>query len=230
MTSDGRATVLIVDDDAHIFPLVEAILGEEPVRIERALSGPEAIAKVDAGFLPDLVLLDIMMPQVGGLEVLEELRGRPGFEQIPILLVTARSRREDVVEGLEAGATDYVTKPFDLGELRARVRGCLRLRSLFLELAAAREAAVREERLRVLVETTGGVAHTLNQPLTAALLKAESLLERHDLPELLRPDLELVCRSLGRVARELGKIRHLTTYRTKPYLTEDRILDLEEES
>ncbi|MHB8765673.1 MAG: ATP-binding response regulator [Deferrisomatales bacterium] len=228
--STALPMLLVVDDDPGIGPLVEAILDGDGVRLEVAPSGLAALARVDAGLEPDLVILDLMMPGMGGLEVLAALRSRPGFDQVPVILLTAHSRIEDVVAGLEAGATDYVTKPFDLGALRARVRAALRMRGVFRELARAREAALHEERLKVLVQTTGAMTHALNQPLTAALLKTEVLLGRAGGTfDEIRPDLELVHRCLMKVTRQVQRIRHLTTYRTAPYLDGLEIVDLEEE-
>ena len=221
------SVVLVVDDDPAILPLVGAVLAEERVVVEGAASGREALARLEGGLLPDLVLLDVMMPGLGGLDVLRSIKGRAGFDQVPIILLTARSRSEDVVAGLEAGAADYVGKPFDLAELKARVRSALRLRALFLELEQARAAAVHEERLRVLVEATGGMAHALNQPLTAAMLKMETILERGGGPAGLEADLRFVHRALEKVATEVRRIQMITHYRTTEYLAGIDILDLE---
>jgi len=231
MTATARegSVVLVVDDDPAILPLIEAILEEEPVILEGVSSGVEALARLEGGLLPDAVLLDVMMPGLGGLDVLRRLKQRPGFDQVRVILLTARSRSEDVVAGLEAGAVDYVVKPFHLAELKARVRSALRLRALFLELEEARAAAVHQERLRVLVETTGGIAHALNQALTAATLKTETLLARGGLPEGLDADLHFVSRALEKVAGEVRRIQHITRYRTTEYLAGVDILDLEGE-
>jgi len=226
-TGAERPLVLVVDDDPAILPLIEAILEGEPILLEGVPSGLDALARLETGLLPDVVLLDVMMPGLGGLEVLRRIKGRPGFDQVPIILLTARSRSEDVVAGLEAGAAGYVVKPFHLAELKARVRSALRLRGLFLELEQARSAAVHQERLRVLVETTGGIAHALNQPLTAAILKMETLVARGGVPEGLGEDLRFVQRALEKVAAQVRRIQHITQYRTTEYLAGVDILDLE---
>ncbi len=229
MTGPDRSLVLVVDDDPAILPLMEAILEDEPVRLQGAEGGLQALARIEGGLLPDLLILDVMMPGMGGIDVLHRLKGRAEFEQVPVILLTARSRSEDVVAGLEAGATDYVVKPFHLAELKARVRSALRLRGLFLELEKARDASVQRERLRVLVETAGGIAHALNQPLTVALLKIEAL----SLPPGEAParadDLDVIRRSLEKVAAEVRKIQRLTSYRTTGYPGGIDILDLEAE-
>ena len=229
MTGPDRSLVLVVDDDPAILPLMEAILEDEPVLLEGADGGRQALERIEGGLRPDLLILDVMMPGMGGIEVLHRVKARAEFEQVPVILLTARSRSEDVVVGLEAGATDYVVKPFHLAELKARVRSALRLRALFLELEKARDVSVQRERLRVLVETAGGIAHALNQPLTAALLKIEAL----SLPSTGGParadDLDVIRRSLEKVASEVRKIQRLTTYRTTGYPGGIDILDLEAE-
>ncbi len=229
MTGPERSLVLVVDDDPAILPLMEAILEDEPVLLEGADGGLAALERIEGGLRPDLLILDVMMPGMGGIEVLHRVKARAEFEQVPVILLTARSRSEDVVVGLEAGATDYVVKPFHLAELKARVRSALRLRALFLELEKARDVSIQRERLRVLVETAGGIAHALNQPLTAALLKIEAL----SLPSAGGParadDLDVIRRSLEKVASEVRKIQRLTTYRTTGYPGGIDILDLEAE-
>jgi DNA-binding response OmpR family regulator len=230
MTGAGAAKplVFVVDDDPAILPLLAAVLEPEVLRLEGASGGQEALDRIEAGLSPDLLILDVMMPAMGGLQVLERLKVRPEFGQVPVILLTARSRSEDLVAGLEAGATDYVIKPFHVAELRARVRSALRLRSLFLELRAAREAALHQERLRVLVETTGGIAHALNQPLTAALLKLEVLLARRAEPSASPGELEFLLGAVEKVAFEVRRIQHITRYQTTEYLAGVDILDLEQ--
>lgn len=224
----GRPLVFVVDDDPAIFPLLEAVFEQDALRLEGASGGQEALDRIEKGLVPDLLILDVMMPVMGGLEVLKRLKDRPEFGQVPVILLTARSLAEDLVAGLEAGATDYVIKPFHVAELRARVRSALRLRSLFLELQAAREAALHRERLRVLVETTGGIAHALNQPLTAALLKLEVLLARRAEPGASTGELEFLLGAMEKVAFEVRRIQHITRYQTTEYLGGVDILDLEQ--
>ncbi|GAB4260724.1 MAG: hypothetical protein Kow0092_09730 [Deferrisomatales bacterium] len=229
MTAVPCSVVLVVDDDPSIFPLLEAVLSSEAVHLEGASDGPGALQAVDGGLAPDLVLLDVMMPGMNGLEVLRRLKERPGFDQVPVILLTARSQTEDVVRGLEGGASDYVTKPFDLAELRARVRAALRLREVFRQLELARAAHLERERLKVLMETAGTVAHTVNQPLTAGLLRIETLLRHQAIGPELRKELEKIQSHMEKVALAVTRIRDLTTYRTTEYLEGVAIVDLEAE-
>jgi two-component system response regulator RegX3 len=115
-------TILVVDDEQSYRDALSVALEREGFRVETAADGAEAIARFDAT-KPALVLLDIMLPQMSGVDVCRELRTR---SQVPIIMVTARNAEIDAVVGLEVGADDYVTKPFRLRELVARVRAALR--------------------------------------------------------------------------------------------------------
>jgi class 3 adenylate cyclase len=125
--------ILIVDDEPFNLDLLEQELGEYDYVIERASDGAEALEKT-ASFEPDVILLDYMMPRMNGLEVVKRLRENPQHEGIPVILLTAKATQEDKVRGLDAGADDYVTKPFDSIELLARVRAMLRLKEMHDQL------------------------------------------------------------------------------------------------
>jgi two-component system, OmpR family, response regulator len=122
VAKDG-ARVLVVDDEPNITELVAMALRYEGFTVQTAASGREAISAV-AAFAPALVILDIMLPDIDGIEVLRRLvaQGR----RVPIIFLTARDATEDKVHGLTVGGDDYVTKPFSIEELVARVRVVLR--------------------------------------------------------------------------------------------------------
>jgi class 3 adenylate cyclase len=125
--------ILIVDDEPFNLDLLEQELMDEHYVIERAGDGVEALAKVDS-FAPDVILLDFMMPKMNGVEVLKELRQSERHRSLPVILLTAKATQEDKIAGLDAGADDYVTKPFDSFELLARVRAMLRIKTLHDQL------------------------------------------------------------------------------------------------
>ena len=125
--------ILIVDDEPFNLDLLEQELMDEHYVIERAGDGVEALAKVDS-FAPDVILLDFMMPKMNGVEVLKELRQSERHRSLPVILLTAKATQEDKIAGLDAGADDYVTKPFDSFELLARVRAMLRIKALHDQL------------------------------------------------------------------------------------------------
>lgn len=121
--------ILIVDDEPFNLDLLEQELADYDYTIERAADGVEALEKT-ASFKPDVILLDYMMPRMNGLEVVKHLRASSDHKGIPVILLTAKATQEDKVAGLDAGADDYVTKPFDSVELLARVRAMTRLKEM----------------------------------------------------------------------------------------------------
>ena len=125
--------ILIVDDEPFNLDLLEQELMEYEYVIERAVDGVDALEKTDS-FGPDLILLDYMMPKMSGLEVVKQLRANEKHKAIPVILLTAKASQEDKIAGLDAGADDYVTKPFDSFELLARVRAMLRIKDLHDQL------------------------------------------------------------------------------------------------
>jgi two-component system phosphate regulon response regulator PhoB len=121
----ANAHILVVDDEPDISALVAYHLARESYRVRTAASGPEAIRAAELE-RPDLVVLDLMLPGMSGLQVLEELRRRPETHEIPVILLTARREEQDRIAGLKLGADDYVAKPFSPQELILRVGAVLR--------------------------------------------------------------------------------------------------------
>jgi two-component system, OmpR family, phosphate regulon response regulator PhoB len=117
--------ILVVDDEPDISALVAYHLARASYRVRTVADGAEAIRAMEAQ-LPDLVLLDLMLPGVSGLEILKEMRRRPETSHLPVILLTARKEERDRVEGLQLGADDYVSKPFSPQELILRVGAVLR--------------------------------------------------------------------------------------------------------
>lgn len=118
----SEATVLVVEDEASFVEALSIGLKREGFDVEVAVDGAEALEQFEL-VQPDLVLLDVMLPKISGVDVCRQLRKRT---QVPIIMVTAKSAEIDTVVGLEVGADDYVTKPYRLRELVARIRAVLR--------------------------------------------------------------------------------------------------------
>ena len=119
------ARILVVDDEPDISALVAYQLARESYRVRTAASGPEALEAIERE-LPDLLILDLMLPGMSGLEVLAEIRRRDEWRSVPVILLTARRDEPDRVEGFRLGADDYVSKPFSPQELVLRVGAVLR--------------------------------------------------------------------------------------------------------
>src|SRR5689334_9354873 len=116
------STILVADDEKHIVQLIKLYLTNEGYQVETAADGQEALEKARR-LRPDLVVLDLMMPRVDGWEVCRRLRKE---SNVPVIMLTARTEDVDKIVGLELGADDYVTKPFNPRELVARVKAVLR--------------------------------------------------------------------------------------------------------
>ncbi|NOY26846.1 MAG: AAA family ATPase [Oligoflexia bacterium] len=124
---DGSPRILVVDDDPTNRQVLINQLSVRGFQVESAVSGAHALTMIDQGYLPDLVLLDVMMPTITGYDLTRTLRKRFLPSELPIVLLTAKTLVRDLIKGLEAGANDYLTKPFSSGELLARLRTHLRL-------------------------------------------------------------------------------------------------------
>jgi diguanylate cyclase (GGDEF)-like protein len=130
----GHERILVVDDDPDIARFLRLTLTMEGFQVETAGDGQQAI-DIISGWQPDLVLVDLMMPGVDGLEVTRRLRANAMTTALPVIMLTAKGQTADKVVGLEAGADDYIVKPFDTMELVARVRGTLRRNQEFREVS-----------------------------------------------------------------------------------------------
>ena len=136
--------ILIADDHVDSVDLLEQRLENAGYRTAGAYDGEEALAQVEK-LHPDLLLLDLLMPKLSGIEVVAQLRGKPEFQDLPIIMLTAKTEMGDRIAGLDAGADEYLTKPTEEGELLARVRAMLRMREA---LHSKQHLEEENERLR----------------------------------------------------------------------------------
>lgn len=185
-----RPLILVVDDIAENIDIVTMRLAAQGYDVRTARNGREALEQAYR-LLPDLILLDVMMPEIDGIEVTRRLKADAAMRTTPILLLTARSSTEDVVAGLDAGGDDYITKPFDQATLAARVRSLLRIKTLYdtVQQQATDLAA-------------------LNRDLESRVQRQVQELERvRELRRFLPPQLADVIISEGREARILERHR-----------------------
>jgi two-component system, cell cycle response regulator len=153
--SDEPGKILVVDDNADNIEIIATRLRFRGYEIIEASDGQQALAAVERD-PPDLILLDVMLPDIDGYEISRRIKGNPELPFTPIILVTARDSTQDKVAGLDAGADDYLTKPINFPELEARVRSMLRIKRLQDEL----EEKNRElERLSISDGLTGLFNH-----------------------------------------------------------------------
>lgn len=118
--------VLVVEDDDHIAQVLRFMLERQGYRVTHLADGRAASEHIAANPAPDLILLDVMLPYMDGFELVGQARARTGWGSVPILMLTAKNTERDTVRALDAGANDFVTKPFQPNELLARVRRLLK--------------------------------------------------------------------------------------------------------
>ncbi|MCX7680728.1 MAG: response regulator [Anaerolineae bacterium] len=180
--------ILVVDDTAHIRSLFAQMLTAQGYEVQVAANGASALEAVKTN-PPDLILLDIMMPEMDGYEVCRCLKADPSTRDIPVIFISALGEMDDKVEAFAVGGVDYVTKPFQPKEIQARVRTHLALRALQKRLQATSEAlAVQLEEVRARNEELDALARSMAQelksPLTAIIGFADMLDKLyHTLPE-----------------------------------------------
>ena len=150
-TPDTAQTILIVDDNPVVVKLIEELLKRAGYRIKTVSSGDEALAAL-ADIIPDLILLDVDMPGKSGLTICQTIKKDPRTSDIPVLFVTARAEREDIIGGFAAGGQDYIIKPFTRAELLARVQTHMALRKAQQDLQAS---VIRYRNLSNIDDLTG---------------------------------------------------------------------------
>jgi PAS domain S-box-containing protein len=186
--STSSALVLVVDDNADMREYLTRLLSEH-FQVEAVADGATALA-VAQERLPDLILSDVMMPGLDGFEFLQALRADPRIRAVPILLLSARAGEEVIVEGLEAGADDYLIKPFSAQELVSRVKA-------HLQMAQLRGEALQEARskIRSRDELISVVSHELNTPLVSILGWTRMLRTHPPSPVMLSKALDIIERN-----------------------------------
>ncbi len=163
-----QPSLLIIDDEPDNFDVIETLLfisedaseAKQDYQLHYAASGQEAINALDL-FQPDVILLDLMMPGMDGIEVSQRIKAMPQWQPVPIIIVTALTAKEDLARCFKAGADDFISKPINGLELRARLKSMLRLKQQYDDLQTSLE--LREDFVRMVV-------HDLRNPLTNILI------------------------------------------------------------
>jgi signal transduction histidine kinase len=193
--------VLVVEDNPDLRFFIASNLADD-YQVEMAEDGLEGL-EMARRWLPDLIVSDIMMPRMDGHELTRRIREDPSLSQMPVILATAKSGGEAVVEGLGMGANDYLAKPFEIRELKARVSAQLRTHRL------ERNLSERESRLAAIGQTTSAIVHDLKTPLNSIIGFAEvarqDVLSGKEADEVIQ-DLEPVISEANRLDRMIGEV------------------------
>ena len=167
-------SILVVDDEPDNFDVIEALLNQQGYQLHYVTNGQDAITYLDS-FQPDLILLDVMMPDMDGMEVCRKIKACPEWNPVPIIMVTALSSKSDLARCLATGADDFISKPINALELRARVQSMLRIKRQYDNIQSLYQ--VQKRTINILestLETLNGnlastLAHELNTPLNGIL-------------------------------------------------------------
>ncbi|UXE60053.1 MAG: hybrid sensor histidine kinase/response regulator [Woronichinia naegeliana WA131] len=167
-------SIFVIDDEPDNFDVIETFLSDADYQLHYAASGQEALILLNT-FSPDLILLDVMMPGLDGIEVCQQLKAKSQWQAIPIIMVTALTSKEDLSRCLEAGADDFISKPVNRFELRARVKSMLRIKQQYDRIQEF--SVIQRDTINILgqnlEELTGNLAvslsHELNTPLNGII-------------------------------------------------------------
>jgi CheY-like chemotaxis protein len=216
--SNPKERILVVDDDAINRGIILKILNSANYDIHEAVNGRLCLDTVE-DVIPHLILMDIIMPVMDGIETCRQLKSNPATQHIPVIFVTASTDDDTLAEAFRVGGGDYVRKPVNRLELLARVRSALNHQLALQKLAD-------EEKLKGVLETAGGVCHELNQPLQYVLGAVQILMMDippedpiHQRLDTIRAHVE----DMGDITRRLAKI---TQYRSRKYAGGQYIIDI----
>jgi DNA-binding response OmpR family regulator len=212
--------ILIAEDDPINSRILQANLtkwGHEVISTQNGAEAWEVSQNTDA---PSLAILDWMMPYIDGVELCRRIRQLPHGELTYIILLTAKTEKHDIVEGLGAGANDYIAKPFNPDELQARIRVGQRVIELQNRLIEA-------ERNRVLTQSAGAAAHEINQPLTVIIGMAELLMFQIEANSPHHENIQAMHESARKISEIVKKMAQIRQYVTKPYIEGIDIIDID---
>jgi len=216
--------LLVAEDDLTTRSMLAGVLARWGYEVVEAEDGREALEVIEESDSVRLAVIDWMMSGMTGLELCREIRRRDRELPIYCILLTARSETEDIVAGLDAGADDYIVKPYQRDELRARLevgRRVVRLQTQLMD----------KQKLEGAVEMAGAVCHELNQPLQSVMGYAELLLMDMAESEARYETLRRIKEEVRRIGDLTRKIMHITRYKTKDYAGAGvKIVDIEESS
>jgi len=214
--------ILIAEDDMTSRVMLQAVLTKWGYDVTAASDGEQAWTALQEPNAPGLAVLDWEMPGLDGAELCRRLREQERKEPRYLILLTSRGEAGDIVRGLEAGADDYIAKPYNTAELKARIDVGRRMISLQNEMR-------ERERLQGVLEMAGAVCHELNQPLQSVSGFSEMMLMDLEADDRNYNTLKTIKDGIDRIAELTRKIMSITHYRSKPYLRR-QIVDIDKAS
>jgi phosphoserine phosphatase RsbU/P len=211
--------ILIAEDDTVSRTMLQAVLTKWGYTVISTEDGDTAFETFQQEDAPQLALLDWEMPGLSGPDLCSRLRQCKDKEPLYLILLTSRNNSEDLVQGLEAGADDYVVKPYNMAELQARINVGRRMIVL--------QNQMRErERLQGVLEMAGAICHELNQPLQIVSGHCEILVMDMEKTDPHYKTVETIKTNITRLGKLTRKIMQITSYQSKPYLKQ-KIIDID---
>ncbi len=234
------SSILLVEDDIDIRGVTAHALRSSGYQIREAEDGRAAMSECEKA-LPDLIITDIRMPHVDGKEFVKWFRANYREPFVPILVLTALSDIDSVVEGLELGADDYLTKPFNHRELGARVKALLRVKKLTnllaartKELQSVQATLLAQERKLVTAQMAGAAAHNLGQPVTTILLNCHllenALTSKESSAEKIPTLVSAIQKECAVIKTILDNLATVDPENTENYLPGEKIISLDSDS
>ncbi len=216
----SKSTVFVVDDSPVTTKVISRMLKKNSDYYSvKILDGPECIKKAKE-VKPDLILLDIQMPGMNGIEVCKVLRKDEQTYDIPVIFVTASTDNETLKEAFESGGTDYVRKPVNKIELLARIKSVLIQKKLEKRL-------MEKEKLNGVLEMAGGICHDLNQPMQVVSGYSELLLMDMGKENSAYPYIKMIKEQTDEMGSITRKLMRITKYETKDYTEGSIIIDID---
>ncbi|MCX8106516.1 MAG: response regulator [Ignavibacterium album] len=216
--------ILVIDDLPENVFMLQDRLEHEGYEVITAYNGSTGIEKA-LSELPDLILLDVMMPDITGIEVCRRLVNNPTTKDIPIILVTAKSGAEDTKEGLEAGAFDYIKKPFNRIELLARVKSALKL-------SEAHKLLLEAEKRDTFMATVVTANHKIKQPLTLLSLSSTAIkreLEKEEISkEMILKRMNYIDIAIKEITEVLNQLNEIKTPILSKYTSDIKMVKLDD--
>jgi CheY-like chemotaxis protein len=204
----GPATILVVDDQPVNVQILRKRLERENLVVIAAHSGEAAIAAV-RDHRPDLILLDVVMPELDGIEVCRRLQSVEENRSTPIIFITARDSKEGKIEGLGVGAIDYITRPIDLDETTARVLSHLRFATINRQLVELQHRLAESRRVATIGAVTQGIAHNLNNLLGIVIGYLDLIQAQPDDKESVRRNADQVEHAVQRIVAIIKQLSSL---------------------
>lgn len=219
-------TILVVDDQPINVQLLKRKLEREGLQVVTAHNGLDALELIKRS-KPDLILLDVMMPDMDGIEVCQRLQADEQTRSIPVIFITARTSKEGKIEGLNVGAVDYITKPIDLDETLARVQTQLRFVAINREMIELQRRLVEARRAATIGAVTQGIAHNLNNLLGVVIGYLDLIKAYYDKPDQVRRNAQSVEDAVHRIVAIIKQLSSLVVKSRPPLIKANlqRMLD-----